>query len=164
MPKINHHFIVNWILSFINSTIKAFYFTFLYCCYYKTCSKSNASFLLCWPTMSEVNGDGMAVEVAMWLLTSIPFRVVAIQQMAAEGQSDRMASDMEECMKQRGVTEFLHAEKKSTPWQSLTLAECFQSPTSGCEHSEAVGDTFQQCRQPTVGHVHQCRLLQVWHT
>ncbi len=31
--------------------------------------------------------------------------------MAAEGQSDKMASDMEVCMKQRCVTEFLHVEK-----------------------------------------------------
>jgi len=31
--------------------------------------------------------------------------------MTAEGQSDRMASDMEVRMKQRCVTEFLHAEK-----------------------------------------------------
>jgi len=31
--------------------------------------------------------------------------------MTAEGQSDKTASDMEVCMKQRCVTEFLHAEK-----------------------------------------------------
>ena len=31
--------------------------------------------------------------------------------MAAEGQSDRMAPDMEVYMKQRCVTEFLHVEK-----------------------------------------------------
>jgi len=31
--------------------------------------------------------------------------------MAAEGQSDKIASDMELCMKQRCVTEFLYAEK-----------------------------------------------------
>jgi len=31
--------------------------------------------------------------------------------MTAEGQSDKMASDMEVRMKQRYVTEFLHAEK-----------------------------------------------------
>ena len=31
--------------------------------------------------------------------------------MAAEGQSDRMASDMEMCLKQRGGIEFLQAEK-----------------------------------------------------
>ena len=31
--------------------------------------------------------------------------------MAAEGQSERMASDMEVCMKQRGRIGFLHMEK-----------------------------------------------------
>ena len=31
--------------------------------------------------------------------------------MTAEGQSDKLASDMEVCMKQRCVIEFLHAEK-----------------------------------------------------
>jgi len=31
--------------------------------------------------------------------------------MAAEEQSDPMASDVEVCMKKRCVTEFLHAEK-----------------------------------------------------
>jgi len=30
--------------------------------------------------------------------------------MAAEGQPDQMASDMEVCMKQKCVTEFLHVE------------------------------------------------------
>ena len=34
-----------------------------------------------------------------------------MQQLAAEGQSDRMVSDMEVWMKQRCGTEFLHAEK-----------------------------------------------------
>ena len=34
-----------------------------------------------------------------------------MRQMTAEGQSDRMACDMEVCMKQRCVIEFLHAEK-----------------------------------------------------
>ena len=34
-----------------------------------------------------------------------------MQRMAAEGQSDRMESDMEVCMKQECVTEFLHVEK-----------------------------------------------------
>ena len=30
-----------------------------------------------------------------------------------------------------------------TPWQSLTLPECWQRPNSGCEHSEVVGGVFQ---------------------
>ena len=34
--------------------------------------------------------------------------------MAAEGQSDRMVSDTEVCMKQRGVIEIFHAEKMAT--------------------------------------------------
>ena len=34
--------------------------------------------------------------------------------MAAEGQSDKMASDMEVCLKQRCGIEFLHAEKKAS--------------------------------------------------
>ena len=34
-----------------------------------------------------------------------------MQQMAAEGQSDKMVSDMEEWMKQRCGVEFLHTEK-----------------------------------------------------
>jgi len=34
--------------------------------------------------------------------------------MAAEGQSDKMASDIEVCMKQRGVTEIFHAEKTAS--------------------------------------------------
>ncbi len=34
-----------------------------------------------------------------------------MQQMAAEGQSDKMASDMEVHVKQREFTEFLHEEK-----------------------------------------------------
>jgi len=46
------------------------------------------------------------------LSTSIPFHVVVVQQMAAEGQSDRMASDTEVRMKQKCRIEFLHAEKE----------------------------------------------------
>ena len=35
-----------------------------------------------------------------------------MQQMAAEGQSEKTASNVEEHMNKRGVSEFLHAEKK----------------------------------------------------
>jgi len=38
------------------------------------------------------------------------FHFVAVQQMAKEGQSDKMASDMEVDMKQTCDTEFLHVE------------------------------------------------------
>ena len=47
----------------------------------------------------------------MNLPTNIPFHVVAVWQMAAEGQFDTVVSDMEVHMKQRGASEFLHVEK-----------------------------------------------------
>ena len=47
------------------------------------------------------------------LLANIPLPFVAVQQMAAEGQSDKMVSDMELSLKQREVTEFLY-EKRMT--------------------------------------------------
>ena len=45
------------------------------------------------------------------LPTHIPLHVVAVQYTAAEGQSDKMASDMELHMEQRRVIEYLHADK-----------------------------------------------------
>ena len=65
--------------------------------------------------------------------------------MAAEGQSDRMASDMEVQMKQRGVMEFLRVEKKTA---STHICGCFlkvyRDQTVGVSTAEAVGDVFQQ--------------------
>ena len=66
-----------------------------------------------------------------------------MRQMAEKGQSDKMVSDMEVCMKQRCGIEFFHAEKNGTR-HSLMLAECLWRPSSGCEHSDVVGDAFQQ--------------------
>lgn len=40
-------------------------------------------------------------------------RVVTSQQMAAEGQCDRMASDLEVCVELRYGTEFFHSGKKA---------------------------------------------------
>lgn len=56
--------------------------------------------------MPEADG-GMAVEAEPPHQFSITFRC-----QAAEAQSDKTASDTEMHMKQRGVTEFPHAEKK----------------------------------------------------
>jgi len=44
------------------------------------------------------------------LPASISLHFVVVPQIAAEGHSDRMVSDMEVWMKQGFVTEFLHAE------------------------------------------------------
>ena len=64
--------------------------------------------LLCWPTVSEVKDGGMAVDVEP--PTNIPLHV-AVWQMAAEGQSDKVITDMEVCMKRKRGTEFLPVEK-----------------------------------------------------
>ena len=63
--------------------------------------------------------------------------------MAAEGLSDKMASNMEVWMKQRCVTELLHARKHGTHWHSLTLTEYLWRPCSEREHSEVVSGVFQ---------------------
>ena len=62
-----------------------------------------------WPVTSEADVGDMAVKAEPSHQYSI--HVVAIGQIAAEGQPDKMMSDMEVLMKQRCVTEFLHAEK-----------------------------------------------------
>jgi transposase len=45
------------------------------------------------------------------LPANIPLNFVAVGQMTAKRQSDKMAPGMEVCMKQRCVIEFLHVEK-----------------------------------------------------
>ena len=65
--------------------------------------------LLRLPTTSEANVVDMAVEIEPFRQYSVKFCCRATK--TAEGQSDRLASDMEVRMKQRCVTEFLHAEK-----------------------------------------------------
>lgn len=53
-------------------------------------------FLLCWPI---IGADGTVVEAEL-------------SHHTAEGQSDKMVSDMGVYMKQRCAIEFLHVEKK----------------------------------------------------
>ena len=81
-----------------------------------------------WPTVSEVYIGGMAVEAEP--PTHILLHVVAMWQMAAEGQSDTMTSDMEVCVKQSCVTEFLlHAETvASTDVHWCFLNTCGDQP------------------------------------
>jgi hypothetical protein len=57
---------------------------------------------------SEADVDPIAVQVET--SANILLSFVAVRRMAAEGQFDKMVSDMEVYMKQRCVTELLHAE------------------------------------------------------
>ena len=68
---------------------------------YERCSESNASYFI-------------MLVVWQWRLNlpvSSPLRVVSVQQMAAEGQTDQTVSGVEVHIKQRYVTEFLNVEK-----------------------------------------------------
>ena len=65
--------------------------------------------LLCWPATSDVHVGSMAVETEPSHQYSIIFCCHVAD--GSRGQSDKMASDMEECMKQRCGFAFLHVEK-----------------------------------------------------
>jgi len=77
--------------------------------YMRSALKAIPPILWYWPATSEVDIGGTAVEVEPSANTPLCF--AAMWQAAAERQSDRMVSDMEMWMKQRCVTESLHAEK-----------------------------------------------------
>jgi hypothetical protein len=64
--------------------------------------------------------------------------------MTAEEQSDKMVTDMEVCMKQRCVTEFLHAEKIAPTDIYQRLLNVYGDKTVS---SEVVSGAFQQWRQ-----------------
>ena len=53
----------------------------------------------------------MVWQYRLSLHASIPSHFVVMSQTAAEGQSDKTASDMEGHRKQRCVTELLHVKK-----------------------------------------------------
>mgnify|MGYP001860934035 CR=1 FL=1 len=65
----------------------------------------------------------------MNLSTSVLLHVVAVRQMAAEGQSDKMASDMEVRMKERCGIEFLHLEKMAPTDIHQCLLNAYGTPT-----------------------------------
>ena len=67
--------------------------------------------LFCWPALSGTNVGGTAVEVKPSHQCPTTCCCVTDAGVVAEGQSNRIASDVEVLMKQRCVTEFFHAEK-----------------------------------------------------
>ena len=75
--------------------------------------------------------------------TSISLHVAAMQMMAAEGLSDRMALDMEVYIKQRCITEFLHGGKKK----------------KRCCGRWCISATVTV----TTNNLHWCRFLYGWH-
>ena len=79
------------------------------------------------------------------LPTNIPLHFVAVWQTAAEGQSERMVSDIEVSMKQRCGTEFLHVEKIAPIDIHLRLLN--MDGDQIVDVSTVVDSTFQQWQQ-----------------
>ena len=77
------------------------------------------------------------------LPANIPLHFVAMSQMAAEGQSDKVVSDMEAHLNQRCIVEFFQLIN-GTHWHSSTPVQHCWKPKSGCEHREVVSGAFQQ--------------------
>ena len=74
------------------------------------------------------------------LPTNIPLYFVAVRQMVVEGQSDKMASDMEVCIKQRGGNWIPPCEKNSTQqwqqwqWVTSTSADVYKHEMQALVH------------------------------
>ena len=86
--------------------------------------------------------------------------------MAAEGQSDRMASDIEVYMSERW--DWTPPCRKK--WHLLTFAKCWWRPNSGYEHSEgwvacfSGSDSMSKCRFWWAKHVGSCSSLARMHS
>jgi len=108
--------------------------------------------LLSWPTTSEVGVGAVAVEAE-------PSRQYdTVRQMAAEGQSDKMESDMKVWMKQTWVTEFLHTELMAPTDICLCLLNVFRDQTLWAQWGS--GCCVSAVAKVTGGHLCQCRFLQ----
>ena len=99
-----HLFYIHWQISIdITFSIIASDFSW----YTRAAPKALPLILLCWPMNNRGGywwcGSRGFPPISRYMLLSC--------DMAAEGHSDKMVSDMEVHVKQRCVTEFLHAEK-----------------------------------------------------
>jgi len=80
---------------------------------YEGCSDSNISYFC--KLAYDVRGGYWYGSKGWTFLDNILLHVVAVWQMAAEGQSDKMVSDMDMHLKQMCVSEFLHVENMAPP-------------------------------------------------
>jgi len=111
---------------------------------HEDCRNSNASYFI--TLTHNVRGRGWWYGSGGWTFLSI-FHFVAVQQMAAEGQTDNLEPNTEVHLKQRCITEFFPCRKNCTHWHSSVLAERLWRPNSRCEHSKVVGGVFQHWQQ-----------------
>ena len=119
----------------------------------KAALKVRPPILLCWPTTSEVNAGGMAVQVEPFQKYSFTFCCHGTD--GSRLQSDKVVYDKEVRLKQRCVTKFLHEEKMAFTDMHQYLLNVDRDQTADV-NTEAVQSAFQQW-QP-VGHLHWCSL------
>lgn len=72
-------------------------------------AESNASYFIM--LAHNISGGCWWYGVDVVSSTNTPINFVAMQHMEKEGQSDKTASDIEMCMNQRCVIQFLHVER-----------------------------------------------------
>ena len=104
---------------------------------------SRISSLWTWMWLCPCAKKPCSLQKRLNLPASIPLHVVTMWQMAAEGHSDKMTSNVEVHMKQRCVIEFLRVGKMAPtdiPWCLLNIYE--DQTVNEC--SEAVSVVFQQ--------------------
>ena len=98
--------------------------------------------LFFWPTTSEADVGGMAVEVEPSHQYSITFCCcVTDGSRGAVWQNGVWHGSAYEAKVCHWIPP---CRKNGTHWHSLMLAEHLWRPNSGCEHSEVVGGAFQQ--------------------
>lgn len=102
--------------------------------WYENCPKSNVSYF--WMLVHDLRGRYWWYSNSGWTLPAIFHSMLLLWQIAAEGHSNNMASDMGLHTKPKCVTKFLHGEKHGTHWHSST--ELSWRLNSGCEHNEVL--------------------------
>ena len=102
--------------------------------------------LWCWPTTSEVDVGGMAMEVELSQEYSVMFCCCVTDGSRGavwqNGVCHGSAYGAKVCY--WITTCYSTGKKNDTPWHSLMLAEHFWRTNSVCEHSEAMVVVFQQ--------------------
>ena len=100
--------------------------------------------LLCWPMMSEADVGVIAVVAELSHQCSITFCCCVTDGIrGAVWQNGVWHGSAYEAKVCQWIPP---CGKNGTHWYTLTLAEHLWRPNGGCEHSEAVGDAFQQWR------------------
>ena len=117
--------------------------------------------LLCWPTISEVDIGGTAVEVEPSQQYPITFCCcVTDGSREAVWQNGIWYGRAYEAEVRRWIPSW---GNNCIHWHSLIFAEHFWRPNSGVSAHWGSGWCISEVETEAVGHLHWCRFLRVWH-